>query len=144
VPTAQPKGCAIKRSVISIRPRAAVIVHPEQKQVIPIDFEPIICQDGADKNDYERVAAKRLCESLNQRYPGILKILVEDALYSNAPHIRQIRENGWNFIINCLWYEEEDKRGKITRWTWITSLRLGAADSRKSDESRAGAVEDRK
>ena len=147
--------------------------------MMPIDFEPIICQDGADKNDCERVAAKRLCESLDQRYPGMLKILVEDALYSNAPHIRQISENGWNFIINvkpdshkslfkqfewrrrsgqvksfettdekgrqqrfswtsnlylcdsaadvvvnCLWYEEEDAKGKITRWTWITSLDL--------------------
>lgn len=30
---------------------AAVIVHPEQKQVLPIDFEPIICQDGAEKNE---------------------------------------------------------------------------------------------
>jgi hypothetical protein len=158
---------------------AAVIVHPEQKEVLALDFEPIVCQDGEDKNDCERVAVKRLSESLNERYPDTLMILVEDALYANAPHIRQIGEQGWNFIIsvkpeshkslfkqfawrresgqvksfettdekrlrrcfswtedlylcdraadlkvNCLWYEEQDAAGKITRWTWITRLPL--------------------
>lgn len=157
----------------------AVLVHPDRREVVPIDFEPIIYQDGEEKNDCERVAAKRLGVSLSQRYPETLMILVEDALYANAPHLRQIRENGWKFIItvkpdshkslfkqfewrresgqvksfettdengrrrrfswteglylcqsaadvkvNCLWYEEEDEAGKITRWTWITSLGL--------------------
>lgn len=37
---------------------AAVVVHPEQKEVMPIEFEPILCQDGAEKNDCERTAAK--------------------------------------------------------------------------------------
>jgi hypothetical protein len=158
---------------------AAVIVHPEQKEVVPLDFEPIVCQDGVEKNDCERVAAKRLCKSLKQKYGDEKLLLVEDALSANAPHIRQIGENGWDYIINvkpdshkslfkqfewrrangevksietvdekgvrrryswtnglflnqsaadvkvnCLWYEEEDAGGKVTRWSWITSIRL--------------------
>lgn len=158
---------------------AAVIVHPDHKEVLPIDFEPIICQDGVEKNDCERVATKRLVGSLKEKYPDTLMLLVEDALYANAPHLRQIQANDWQYIItvkpdshkalfkqfewrrsngqvksyettdetgrrqrfswteglylcdsapdvrvNCLWYEEEDKAGKITRWTWITSLPL--------------------
>lgn len=158
----------------------AVIVHPEQKAVLPIDFEPIICQDGAEKNDCERVAAKRLLDSLSEKYSDLKMLLVEDALYANAPHIRQILERGWNYIVNVkpdshkslfkqfqwraqngavrlfereitesgvkqhfrwmgnlflcdaaadvkvnfLWFEETDKAGKTTRWTWATSLPL--------------------
>ena len=79
---------------------AAVVVHPEQKEVLPIDFEPILCQDGAEKNDGEPVAAKRLLESLSEKYPHLKMLLVEDALYANAPHIRQVVERGWNYILN--------------------------------------------
>jgi hypothetical protein len=38
----------------------AVIVHPDQKVVIPLAPEPIINGDGASKNDCERNASKRL------------------------------------------------------------------------------------
>lgn len=159
---------------------AAVVVHPEHKEVLPIDFEPIICQDGTQKNDCERVAAKRLLESLREKYPDLRMVLVEDALYANAPHLRQVAQQGWHYIVNAkpdshkslftqfewrrangaighcqheiaesgvkqhfqwtenlflcgaaadvkvnfLWFEETDKTGKTTRWTWATSLPL--------------------
>jgi|SRR5579884_3046154 len=79
---------------------AAVIVHPRQKEVIPLDFEPILHEDGAQKNDCERNAAKRLCAVLHQRYSRLKIILVEDALFANGPHIRQIEGYGWNYILN--------------------------------------------
>ena len=158
---------------------AAVLVHPEEKEVFPLDFEPILNQDGAQKNDCERNAAKRLCKALNTRYPDLKIILVEDALYANAPHIRQISSYGWRFILNVkpdshaslekqfagrrasgqvqewrltndegvqhyfawtkdlclcesaidvkvnyLLYEQTDKKGRTTRWTWVTNLPL--------------------
>jgi len=77
-----------------------VIVHPAEKEVFPIEIEPIIKQDGEQKNDCERNAAKRLCEKLKTSYPKLPILLVEDALYSNAPHLRQIVENGWKYILN--------------------------------------------
>ena len=73
---------------------AVVIARPEQKEVIPLDFEPVLNQDGAQKNDCESNAAKRLCKALDTRYPDLKMILVEDALYANAPHIRQITGYG--------------------------------------------------
>jgi hypothetical protein len=79
---------------------AAVVVHPDQEEVFPLDFEPILNLDGAKKNDCERNAAKRLCQALDQRYPDLKPILVEDALYSNAPHLRQITSYGWLFVLN--------------------------------------------
>jgi len=157
----------------------AVLVNPAHEEVLPLDFEPILKQDGAKKNDCERNAAKRLCTALHERYPDLKIMLVEDALYANAPHIRQILGYGWSFILNVkpdshaslekqfagrratgqvqewsytdaegvkhyfawtkglclndsaidvtvnyLLYEETDKKGVTTRWTWVTDLPL--------------------
>jgi hypothetical protein len=79
---------------------AAVLVHPEQREVFPLEFEPIIKQDGERKNDCERNAAKRMCQILFERYPRLPILLVEDALYANAPHVRQISGYGWKYILN--------------------------------------------
>ena len=106
---------------------------------------------------------------------------MEDALYANAPHIRQITGYGWLFVLNVkpdsheslekqfagrrasgqvkelrvtdpkgikhyfawtndlclcesaidvsvnyLLYEQTDKQGKVTRWTWVTNIPLNA------------------
>ncbi|GEM_PF-528361 len=79
---------------------AAVLIHPAHGEVFPLDFEPILNADGARKNDCERSAAKRLSAALRERHPDLPLILVEDALYANAPHIRQITGYGWRFILN--------------------------------------------
>jgi len=160
---------------------AAVLIHPAHEEVFPLDFEPILNQDGDKKNDCERNAAKRLSAALHEQYPDLKPILVEDALYANAPHIRQITGYGWHYILNVkpdshaslerqfagrratgqvkelrkteanglehyfawtsgldlcdsapdvrvnyLLYEQRDKRGQVTRWTWITNLPLNA------------------
>ena len=160
---------------------AAVLVHPDQEEVFTLDFEPILNADGSKKNDCERNAAKRLCQDLHERYPDLKPILVEDALYANAPHLRQITGYDWLFVLNVkpasheslerqfagrkasgqvkelrmtdpqgikhyfawtndlclcesaidvsvnyLLYEQTDKKGKVTRWTWITNIPLNA------------------
>jgi hypothetical protein len=59
---------------------AAVLLHPEEEEVFPLDFEPMVNLDGAKKNDCERNAAKRLCAALKENYPDLEILLVEDAL----------------------------------------------------------------
>ncbi len=71
-------------------------LHPEHEEVFPLDFEPVLNHDGTTKNDCERTAAKRLCTALHERYPALSILLVEDALYANAPHLRQIQSYGWS------------------------------------------------
>ncbi len=78
----------------------AVLVHPAHSEVFPLDFEPILKEDGAPKNDCERNAAKRLCAAVHTNYPELAIILVEDALHANAPHLRQITGYGWKFVVN--------------------------------------------
>lgn len=75
------------------------IVHPERREVFPIAMEPILKQDGSQKNDCERNAAKRMIEWMSGKYKDQKWLVVEDALYANGPHIEQIVEKGWSYII---------------------------------------------
>lgn len=79
----------------------AVLVHPEQREVIPLAPEPILKQDGQRKNDCERNAAKRLLTRLRREHPHLKCIVVEDALASNGPHIKQLQSLNYRFILGA-------------------------------------------
>lgn len=104
---------------------AAVIVHPDRATVLPLDFEPITRADGAQKNDCERNAAKRLLESIAQHYPKRRFVVVEDALAANGPHLQVLQHHGMDFIIvakpagNATLFEavhERLQQGLCTEW----------------------------
>lgn len=78
---------------------AATLVHPDRREVFPLSAEIIQRQDGAQKNDCERNAAKRLLDKLSEQYRGQPLLITEDALYGNAPHIAQILDNQWDYVI---------------------------------------------
>jgi len=75
------------------------IVHPDSPVVIPLAPEPIVKQDGETKNDCERNAAKRFLAQVRQDHPDVPFIVVEDALSSNAPHIRELQKHNMHFIL---------------------------------------------
>ena len=77
----------------------AAIVHPAHKAVIPLAPAPIIKQDGTEKNDCERNAAKRFFEQLRQDHPRLPLIIIEDALSANAPHIKELQRHNLRFIL---------------------------------------------
>lgn len=78
---------------------AAVIVHPLQKEVIPLPPEPISNQDGQTKNDCERNAARRWLGKFRKDHPRLKAIVTEDGLSSNAPHIRDLKAHRCHFIL---------------------------------------------
>ena len=80
---------------------AAVLVHPDLKVVIPLAPEPIVKQDGNNKNDCERNAGKRLLEKIRQEHPHLPLIVVEDGLASNAPHIRLLKDLDIRFLLGA-------------------------------------------
>jgi hypothetical protein len=80
---------------------AAVMMHPKHREVLPLAPEPIEKQDGSEKNDCERNAAKRLLRRIRQEHPHLKLIVVEDGLASNAPHIRELRELHMHFILGA-------------------------------------------
>lgn len=78
---------------------SAVMVHPDMKQVLPLVIEPIIKQDGVVKNDCELNAAKRLYPKLRKMHPKLKMLVLEDALYANAPHIRELESLNLSYLI---------------------------------------------
>jgi len=107
---------------------AAVLVHPDHKQVIPFAPEPIVKQDGDNKNDCERNAAKRLLQKIRDEHPNLQLIVVGDGLASNAPHIRLLKKLHMHFLLGAKPDDHEhlfdevnraDAEGRATtiRWT---------------------------
>ncbi len=95
----------------------AVLVHPDHKEVFPLAPEPILKQDGAKKNDCERNAAKRLLEDVRREHPHLKLIVIEDALASNAPHIRQLQALDLRFILGA----KPDDHKFLFEWVAKTS-----------------------
>lgn len=79
----------------------AVLVHPEQKVVIPLAPEPIVKGDGETKNDCERNASKRLLTDLRREHPHLKMLIVEDGLASNFPHLSLLDSLKMNYIIGA-------------------------------------------
>src|SRR5882672_5716261 len=77
----------------------AAIIHPDVREVIPLMPEPIVKQDGREKNDCERNAAKRFIAKLRQDHPHLKCIITEDSLSSNAPHIETLHDHGLHYIL---------------------------------------------
>jgi Transposase DDE domain len=77
----------------------AVLLHPDKRAVIPLMPEPIVQQDGTNKNDCERTAAKRLIAKLRQDHPHLKLIVTEDSLSSNGPHIEMLQDHDLHYIL---------------------------------------------
>ena len=77
----------------------AALVHPNRREVIPLMPEPIVKQDGTEKNDCERNAAKRFIVKLRQDHPHLKVIVTEDSLSSNAPHIDVLQDHYLHYIL---------------------------------------------
>lgn len=79
----------------------ASLVHPDFREVIPFCPEPIVKQDGESKNDCERLAARRFMQGLRKDHPHLNAVMVEDALHSNAPHIRDLQAHNLHYILGA-------------------------------------------
>ena len=108
------------------------MVHPDHKQVIPLAPEPIMKQDGDNKNDCERNAGKRLLQKTRDEHPNLKLIVVEDGLASNAPHIRHLKSLDMHFILGAKpddhehLFEEVSKaeaEGRVTTLRWTEEVK---------------------
>src|SRR6266403_3281580 len=77
----------------------AAILHPDFRAVIPLMPEPIVKQDGTEKNDCERHAAKRFIAKLRHDHPHLKFMVTEDGLSANAPHIATLHDYGCHSIL---------------------------------------------
>lgn len=111
---------------------AAALVSAGEKTVFPIAVEPIVRQDGREKNDCELNAAKRLIPQIRQAMPEGKLLITLDALYANAPLIRLLKEHHIAFII-CIkdgfLLVQADRlaaEGKLREISWEANGRLCA------------------
>jgi len=109
----------------------ASIVSPDIKTVIPICPEPIIKQDGSNKNDCERNACSRLLDKFRQDHPQLPTIVVEDSLAANEPHIRKLREKKCEYVLgakqgNHKFLHQKLEFEKIRKNTTIHSITEGS------------------
>jgi hypothetical protein len=79
----------------------ACIVHPDQRNPIPLCPEPIQNGDGSEKNDCERNAAKRFIEHFKREHPHLKVIVVSDGSSSNAPYINLLAANKMDYILGA-------------------------------------------
>ena len=77
----------------------AAMVHPDQRAVMPLMPEPMVQQDGTDKNDGERNAAKRFVAKLRRAHPPLQFLITEDSLSSKAPHIETLHAYGLPYLL---------------------------------------------
>jgi hypothetical protein len=75
------------------------IVHPEKNIVIPFCPEPILKEDGKEKNDCELNAAKRCFQNVRREHPHLKLVVTADAIGSNGPYIQTILDNKMSYII---------------------------------------------
>jgi len=127
----------------------AALIHPDFRAVIPLMPEPIVQQDGTEKNDCERNAAKRFITKLRQDHPHLKFIVTEDSLSSNAPHIEALHDAKCHYILGVkegdhahlfqhvqaaeaagavTYYERHDRAtGVVHRFRFINAVPLNAS-----------------
>ena len=105
---------------------AGAFVHPHHREVIPTCPEMIVKQDGTEKNDCERNAARRYLADLRREHPHLKIIVIEDALSSNVPHIETLIQHDLRYILSAKpgdhaflfsYVDEATQRGETTEFT---------------------------
>ena len=79
----------------------ASVVAPGHAQVLPLPPEPIAPQDGAEKQDCERNAAKRWLAAYGPAMAPYRPIYLGDDLFACQPNVEAIRNSAGNFILTC-------------------------------------------
>lgn len=77
----------------------AALVHPDQSEVIPLAPEPILKEDGQEKNDGECTALQRMIHRYRQEHPYLKTVVLADSLHSNATIIKLVTSKNMSFIL---------------------------------------------
>ena len=103
----------------------AALMHPDQKQVIPMMPEEIRNEDGTEKQDCEINAAKRLIKRIREDHPHLGIILNGDGLYPKQPLVEAVQDAKMHYFFVCKpdgnkilmeWVQEQRNLGEIQRY----------------------------
>jgi len=93
-----------------------VLVTPESNQVITLEPEFIVPQDGHDKQDCEQVAAKRWIDRNAQQFAGSKATVLGDDLYCTQPFCELLLKHDFDFILTC----KPDSHSTLYEWVDFT------------------------
>jgi len=123
------------------------LVRPGLPQVLPLAPEFIRGQDGANKQDCETNAGKRVIRKIRQEYRQLSIIILGDSLYSTGPFVRELEGLRFSYLLTAkpedhksLFQDIEGLRrggrletvetleadGKRHRYEWVNGVPLGA------------------
>jgi hypothetical protein len=126
----------------------ATIVHPDQRQVLPLAPEPIQNTDGTNKQDCEINAAKRLIAKIRTTHPKLPIIIGGDGLYSKQPFIDELKTANMSYILVAKpsdhkilfeWVQDMfglkaghqmvfiDKKGRKHQYRWVNDIPLNGS-----------------
>ena len=99
----------------------ASLAMPDYDVVIPLCPEPIMKQDGTNKNDHEILAFKRFIIDFRREHSKLDVVVGLDALYGNDPCIRHLLAYDCSYIIGVketngtvyMQVNDRDKDGSI-------------------------------
>jgi hypothetical protein len=102
---------------------AATLVKSSSHQILPFDAEQIGNSDGADKQDCETNAAKRLLRRVRDEHPRLNLIVGGDAIYAHEPMVELLAQQRIRFVLGVKpgsqpetfeWVEELEGTGGVT------------------------------
>jgi hypothetical protein len=123
------------------------LVRPGLPQVLPLAPEFIRAQDGANKQDCETNAGKRLIRKIRQEYRQLSITILGDSLYSTGPFVRELELLRYSYLLTAkpeshqsLFEDIEglrgggrletlqtlEAKGQGHRYEWVNGVPLGA------------------
>jgi hypothetical protein len=93
------------------------LIHPTQNLFLPLTQEFIVKQDGCEKEDCERKAAKRWLKKFREKHPHLPTTILGDDAFCTQPYISDLRANRCGFILSC------QPGSHQTLFDWIDGLR---------------------
>jgi hypothetical protein len=125
------------------------VVHPDKSEVIPLMPEEVKNTDGAEKQDCEVNAAKRLIKKIRKTHPHLPLIIVGDGLYSKQPFILTVLSQNMQYVLVAKETDHEvlmeyvngarslrevprlemkDNKGRLHVYEWINDVPLNGND----------------
>lgn len=92
-------------------------IHPSKNLFLPLTQEFIVKQDGNNKEDCERAAAKRWLRKFRIKHPHLPSTILGDDAFCTQPNICNLRDNRLGFILSC------QPGSHKTLYDWIDGLR---------------------
>lgn len=118
------------RTTYSHQVLCAALVHPDQRQVLPLAPEPIQNHDGHKKQDCEINAGKRMLAKIRQAHPKLDIIILGDSLFGKQPFVDEAKAYRMSFIrmvkpddhkLLFQWVAELKRLGGSQRWEFKDS-----------------------